>query len=323
MVENEELDANFFGGSALQYLRELNAAVDVAHAHGVRVTDGGITTVALSLLTWGDLHDRGLDAQADDFATRAFARPDQAWLRADLLRKPFTGLGRAAVQAKWDQGKVLVQGLKVTGVDVVDLHWYGNDPSVLRQAIDYLKAATAKPVISTEMGQYDQRPDVVQSSLSVVTQERLPYVIWFDADGDPAVALHDPDGTLSPQRRRLRRLRPGLAPGGLSSPGRGRTHVSPSAGRRGGWLVELEGIEPSSVKRLTTVATTIPESGPSWLAHRPGSVAPSGATTGSFPGVSGLSRRQRSLPAVLHHFCCRAVVDRPRVPLLVAMSLLA
>ena len=36
-------------------------------------------------------------------------------------------------------------------------------------------------------------------------------------------------------------------------------------------------------------------------------------TAGSFPGVSGLSRRQRSLPAVLHCFCCRAAVDRPRV----------
>ena len=34
----------------------------------------------------------------------------------------------------------------------------------------------------------------------------------------------------------------------------------------------------------------------------------------SFPGVSGLSRRQRSLPAVLHRFCCQAAVDRPRQP---------
>ena len=45
-------------------------------------------------------------------------------------------------------------------------------------------------------------------------------------------------------------------------------------------------------------------------------------TAGSFSGVSGLSRRQRSLPAVLHCFCCRAAVDRPRVPLLVAVTLI-
>ena len=35
----------------------------------------------------------------------------------------------------------------------------------------------------------------------------------------------------------------------------------------------------------------------------------------SFPEVSGLSHRQRSLPAVRHCFCCRAAVARPRAPL--------
>ena len=46
-----------------------------------------------------------------------------------------------------------------------------------------------------------------------------------------------------------------------------------------------------------------------------------GPAAGSFPDVSGLSHRQRSLPAVLHRFCCRAAMDWPRVPSLVAMCL--
>jgi len=50
------------------------------------------------------------------------------------------------------------------------------------------------------------------------------------------------------------------------------------------------------------------------------SAAPRGSGS-SFRTASGLSHRQRSLPAVLHHFCCRAVADRPRAPLLVTMSL--
>ena len=37
--------------------------------------------------------------------------------------------------------------------------------------------------------------------------------------------------------------------------------------------------------------------------------------------VSGLSRRQRSLPAVHHYFCCRAVAIRPRESLLVPVTL--
>jgi hypothetical protein len=48
---------------------------------------------------------------------------------------------------------------------------------------------------------------------------------------------------------------------------------------------------------------------------------PEGPAAWSFPGVSGLSHRQRSLPAVLHRFCCRAAMDWPRVPSLVAMCL--
>ena len=45
-------------------------------------------------------------------------------------------------------------------------------------------------------------------------------------------------------------------------------------------------------------------------------------TAGSFPEVSGLSRRQRSLPAVHHRFCCRAAVIWPRAPLPVTMTLI-
>lgn len=52
--------------------------------------------------------------------------------------------------------------------------------------------------------------------------------------------------------------------------------------------------------------------------HAAGSVGLTPAA-GSFPGVNVLSRGQRSLPAVLHCFCCRAAVDWPRVPRRVAM----
>ena len=44
-------------------------------------------------------------------------------------------------------------------------------------------------------------------------------------------------------------------------------------------------------------------------------------TVESFLKVSGLSRRQRSLPAVHHYFCCRAVAIRPRESLLVPVTL--
>ncbi len=55
-------------------------------------------------------------------------------------------------------------------------------------------------------------------------------------------------------------------------------------------------------------------------ASSPGRLGRSPAA-GSFSDVSGLSRRQWSFPTVLHRFCCRAAVNRPRVALLLAMTL--
>jgi hypothetical protein len=55
--------------------------------------------------------------------------------------------------------------------------------------------------------------------------------------------------------------------------------------------------------------------------RRVGDLGEPRSTVGSFPDVSGLSRRQRSLPAVHPHFCCRAVGVRPRVPSLVTVTL--
>lgn len=84
-------------------------------------------------------------------------------------------------------------------------------------------------------------------------------------------------------------------------------------------MVELEGIEPSSAKRLTTALRPFPcSSRVGWLTTGSVGLAPSGS---SFRAGSGLSHRQRSVHAVNLYFCCRAVVVRPREPLLVTMSL--
>jgi hypothetical protein len=107
--------------------------------------------------------------------------------------------------------------------------------------------------------------------------------------------------------------------------GAGRCDLTPKApltwadgpGQR---LVELEGIEPSSVERVPFVLRPFP-----WLRRCGCRPAGSGEhaevlAAGSFPDVSGLSRRQRSLPAVHHRFCCRAAVVRPRAPSQVTMT---
>ena len=60
-----------------------------------------------------------------------------------------------------------------------------------------------------------------------------------------------------------------------------------------------------------------------WLlaATPPGRAGHEGPATRSFPWVSGLSLLSAVYPGCLHRFCCRVAVDRPRVPLPVAMTL--
>jgi hypothetical protein len=71
---------------------------------------------------------------------------------------------------------------------------------------------------------------------------------------------------------------------------------------------------------VIALATTIPECAPLRLVHRRVDYRRSG-TGSSFRAVSGLCLRSAVSPAVHRYFCCRAVAIRPRVPLLVAMSL--
>ena len=84
-------------------------------------------------------------------------------------------------------------------------------------------------------------------------------------------------------------------------------------------IVELGRIELPSARRSLDLLRPFPRL---WLygCHVAGSIGPE-PTAESFLEVSVLSHRQRSLPAVHHYFCCRAVVVWPRALLRVTMSL--
>ena len=196
-VENEENSTAFFQGRMQDYVNELNATVEAAHARDIKVTNGGITSSPLALLTWQDLEDRGLDAEADDFAARVFG--DQPAVLQDLRREPFIGLRSQSLQGAWDRAKELIPAFRQSAMDYVNFHWYDDDSRALRQAVEYLARATGKPVVTTEIGQHNANPDVVTGHLmTLIDQLHLRLVIWFDADGMPALGLHDEPGQLRP-----------------------------------------------------------------------------------------------------------------------------
>ncbi len=58
--------------------------------------------------------------------------------------------------------------------------------------IAFIEATTGERAVTNEIGQWGRTPEAVLAFLGVVRDElRLPWAIWFGADGDPADGLHE------------------------------------------------------------------------------------------------------------------------------------
>jgi hypothetical protein len=214
-VENEPTADIFYGGTPDQYLTELRIAVDVARAHGVRVTDGGIPWETISLVAWNYIRKTRGTAAADAYIQTVFRGGATAWMARDLTGvaandpDPYSHLSRAAPRQNWIDAEYLLSQYGTAPGDVpldyVNFHWYVlddfggyktsgyTDAQALTDTIEAIKAITGRPVVTNEFGQHGTTPEAVSGNLHVVLdQEKLPFVIWFDADGIPAHGLFDP-----------------------------------------------------------------------------------------------------------------------------------
>ncbi|MGI8405359.1 MAG: hypothetical protein ACR2OE_11455 [Thermomicrobiales bacterium] len=197
-VENEESGSPFVSGTVSDYLAELEAAIAVGHDHGIRVTNGGITSSVSAVLTWQDLYHSGSPADADDFAKRILAGTPRSAFRNALegaknCVHPPGPLADAA-----NRGQDFLKAYATMPLDYVNFHWYLDDDKALRQTVEYLRRATGHQLISNELGQTSQEPSVVTGHITTLAQLEVPVVIWFDTDGIPAIGLHDAPGQLRP-----------------------------------------------------------------------------------------------------------------------------
>jgi len=197
-VENEEVGSPFVSGTTADYIGELKAAIDVGHKLGIPVTNGGIVSGVTALLTWHDLFLTEGKPAADDFARRAFVRPNQTKLLNNLLASADATVPPGPIHDNLAAGEELIASYRTLPLDYVNFHWYIDDDEALTQAVTYLRKATGKQVVTHEMGQYDTNPATVTGHLATLDRLDLPIIIWFDADGNPAFGLHDEPGHLRP-----------------------------------------------------------------------------------------------------------------------------
>ncbi|TKK70153.1 hypothetical protein FC093_05205 [Ilyomonas limi] len=186
VIENEESNRYFYSGTAQQYINQLNAAIEVMHARGIKVANGGITSQGLNYLVYQDFMDQGKEDSAKQF---------------QLL------VGGIAVKdaATQDRGAfidILLTNYTKMDLDYVNFHWKGTSPDTegLREVINYLKKRSNKPIISNEFGQFDTDPNTLLAMSQLSDNQNLPYSIWYSPDenaGKRDTPLQHNDATLT------------------------------------------------------------------------------------------------------------------------------
>jgi hypothetical protein len=200
-IQNEEDGLDSWSGTPADYLHELSDAVQVAHARGYRISNGGLTTTGVKLAYWHHLWITGQRQVADRFARDTLTPglthnqvilgdiPDSA----DPAR-PVLGQNEQ-MRSNLARVEALIAGYPRTGVDYVNFHWYESGPEDLRGVATWLRETTRLPVICNEMGQFSASPDTVTALMSMAVSLRMPYVFWFALDGHgAAVGLADESG---------------------------------------------------------------------------------------------------------------------------------
>lgn len=201
VIRNEELNLNYNVGTVQDYIAELKAAIEVAHTKGVKVTNGGIGSTPLILLTYHDYLARGMITEANDFAKRM--------IPAEIVKRSFDNKDMAA---KLQMGRDFLAAYKNTDLDYVNFHWYMParisdnysdtivDKKAISEVVDYLRRATGKKIMSNETGQLNNSPKVVIQTAKAYNDAKVSYLLWYSGDGGPysAVALHNRNTTLRP-----------------------------------------------------------------------------------------------------------------------------
>jgi hypothetical protein len=75
-----------------------------------------------------------------------------------------------------------------------------------RHAVAFLRVQTGLPVISNEVGQFNEDPDQTRAVMSKLVELDLPVVIWFGMDGPKARGLMEKDGRLRPTGEAFRQF---------------------------------------------------------------------------------------------------------------------
>lgn len=203
VVENEEDNPFYHSGSADDYIKQLQTAIQIAHSKGLKVTNGGITVREVCLIIYDDLVQSGQKEKAMEFINKAV--PPAFLKRINNMNNP-------QIQRQVEFGRKIIAAYKTLDLDYVNFHWYEPvqartnaaaitadfKPEIFTYVVNYLKTKTGKPVLTNEFGVLNNSPELVKGILKAAYDAKLSYAIFYSADGGQgkAVALQNGAGDL-------------------------------------------------------------------------------------------------------------------------------
>jgi hypothetical protein len=193
VIENEPANDGRYTGPIEDYFTELQTAIEVCKARGIKIADGGLHTGMVCILLYQEYLNHGLQKRADAFAELALT---------DNYLRAAQGRGSAEINAKIEKAKKMIAAYKSMDLDYVNIHWYepldeDNDPTIsapgaAKEVADYLRWATGKPVITNEFGQDNQLPSLITSMVNEFRTAGLSYAIVYSGAGiSGAQPLHE------------------------------------------------------------------------------------------------------------------------------------
>ena len=186
VIENEESNRFYYSGYAWDYIRQLYAAINVMHDNNIKVANGGLTSGGLSYLVYYDFLNQGKADSAEMFRKLTHVTPNS----------PITEDRGIFVDS-------LIHAYNQMDVDYVNFHWKCASPDeveAFKEVVTYLQRRCTKPVISNEIGQYDNDPNTLLLMMQVCTEKKLPYIVWYSPDqkhNKLATPLQYDDATLT------------------------------------------------------------------------------------------------------------------------------
>ncbi|CAN5178386.1 hypothetical protein BH11BAC6_BH11BAC6_08960 [soil metagenome] len=192
VVENEEINPNYHSGPMADYLNMLTVALDVCHAKGIKVANGGIYGSALEILTYRYLQTKGQN-RADSFGNNC--------MTTYQVKAAQTPNSNPTLEKDVRQMDTLMNFY--VNLDYVNIHMYEpfdpdvtqpelvttRTPIVIADIQEFLKVRTGKPTMTNETGQRNNRtPGLVVTMLAEYDRLLFPYAIWFSDEDAQAGA---------------------------------------------------------------------------------------------------------------------------------------